>query len=224
MANGDTIRKSGSRRKDLRVCSSGFLPAKSLWTAHLPQLKVTASVRESSLCDSSLPGRPVAAFGNCLQGECQVGEKEISLSETREGVPVVAQLVKRPTVDFGSGHDLKVCDLARSQALRCQHRACLGCSLSLSLCASPLVHALSLSLSQNKEKKLKEREREREVRESSLLVLSLRSQWLWESRGPPHALGEAMWVSRRLALSPAIQTDECAVIEAFIYSREWRSG
>lgn len=33
-----------------------------------------------------------------------------------------------------------------------------------------------------------------------------------------------MWVSRRLALSPAIQMDECAVMGAFIYSREWTSG
>lgn len=37
-------------------------------------------------------------------------------------------------------------------------------------------------------------------------------------------LCRTMWVSRRLALSPDIQMDECAVMGAFIYSREWRSG
>lgn len=54
--------------------------------------------------------------------------------------------------------------------------------------------------------------------------LASRSLWLWESRGPLHTLGEAMWVSHRLAMSPAIQTDECAVMGMLIYSRKWRSG
>ena len=57
----------------------------------------------------------------------------------------VAQLVKYPTVDFVSGHDLTVRGFeARIGEMR---GTCLGFSLSLSFCLSPI---LVLSLSQNK--------------------------------------------------------------------------
>ena len=63
-----------------------------------------------------------------------------------------AQSVKRLSLDLGSG-----CDLTSSwvraphQAMHRQCRACLGFSLSLSLCRSPArAHSLSVSLSLNK--------------------------------------------------------------------------
>ena len=58
----------------------------------------------------------------------------------------MAQSVKCPTLDFGSGHDLTV----RGMEPRVEQcGTCLGFSLSLSLCPSP-AHALSLSIKINK--------------------------------------------------------------------------
>ena len=62
----------------------------------------------------------------------------------------MAQSVKRPTLDFGSSHDLEVVRLSL-----CHIRLCADSggppwdSLSLSLCPS-LTHVLSLSLKVNK--------------------------------------------------------------------------
>ena len=72
----------------------------------------------------------------------------------------MAQSVRRPTLDFSSGHDLSLWVRALPQALCCQCRACLGFSLSLSLPLSlPLTCTLSLFLflSQNKLKKKKKK-------------------------------------------------------------------
>ena len=58
----------------------------------------------------------------------------------------VGQSVKRLTLDFGSGHDLKA--MSMSIGLHTEHGACLGFSQSPSLSAPPLLtHARSLSLS-----------------------------------------------------------------------------
>ena len=57
----------------------------------------------------------------------------------------VAQSVKRLTLDFGSGHDLTVRGFKPCMGLCADSaEACLGFSLSLSLCSSP-THSLSLS-------------------------------------------------------------------------------
>ena len=57
----------------------------------------------------------------------------------------VAQLVKCLTLDFGSGHDLMVCEIEPRIRLHIGHEACLGFS-SLHLYPS-LPHSSSLSLS-----------------------------------------------------------------------------
>ena len=58
----------------------------------------------------------------------------------------LAQSVQRMTLDFSSGHNLHGSwDWALHRALRWQHRACLGFSLSLPLCPFP-IHAVSVSL------------------------------------------------------------------------------
>ena len=65
----------------------------------------------------------------------------------------VPQSVKFWTLDVGSGYDLTVRGLEPShQALRWQHRACLGFSVSHSLCPSP-AHTHVHTFSQNKERK-----------------------------------------------------------------------
>ena len=65
----------------------------------------------------------------------------------------VAQLVKHLTLGFSSGHDLMASWVQASRrALSWHHRACLGFSLSLSLCPSPTC-AISVSLKINKLKK-----------------------------------------------------------------------
>ena len=59
-----------------------------------------------------------------------------------------AKSVECPTLDFGSRHDLMVCEIgALCRALHWQSGACLGSSPSLS---ATLSLPLSLSLSQNK--------------------------------------------------------------------------
>ena len=61
----------------------------------------------------------------------------------------MAQSVKRPTLDLGSGHDLTVCEF-RSHIGLCADGVELAwgsLSLPLSLCPSLLVCAVSLSLS-----------------------------------------------------------------------------
>ena len=55
-------------------------------------------------------------------------------------------LVKRPTLDFGSGHDLMVCELEPRVSLCADSPESVWDSLSPSLSA-PLLLALSLSLS-----------------------------------------------------------------------------
>ena len=59
----------------------------------------------------------------------------------------VAQLVKHLTLDFGSGHDLRVHEIEPHIRLCTDSTEPAWDSLSLSLCPSP---AYSLSLSQNK--------------------------------------------------------------------------
>ena len=56
----------------------------------------------------------------------------------------VAQLVKHPTLGFGSGHDLMVCGFGPHIGLCADGTELAWDSVSLSLCPSP---ALSLSLS-----------------------------------------------------------------------------
>ena len=65
----------------------------------------------------------------------------------------VAQKVKHPSLDFGSGHNLTICETgALSWILHRQHGACLGFSLHLSL---PLPDLCFLSLKINKYIKIK---------------------------------------------------------------------
>ena len=67
-------------------------------------------------------------------------------SETKDGMPGgtwVAQLVKRPTLDFGSGYDLMVWEFEPCIGLRAGSVEPAWDSLSLSLCPS-------CALSQNK--------------------------------------------------------------------------
>ena len=72
-----------------------------------------------------------------------------SLKKENKGA-CVTQLGKRPTLGFGSGHDLTVsCVQASYQAPCWQSRACLGFSLSLSLSPSPTC-AVSVRLKINK--------------------------------------------------------------------------
>ena len=64
----------------------------------------------------------------------------------------MAQSVKCPTLDFHSGHDLKVHEIDPRIGLCSDSEACLGFSLFLSFSALPLltqihVHSLPLSLS-----------------------------------------------------------------------------
>ena len=59
----------------------------------------------------------------------------------------MAHLVKRPALDFGSGHDLTFCEIKPHIRLLADHSEPAWDSLSPSLSAPPL---LLLSLSQNK--------------------------------------------------------------------------
>ena len=66
----------------------------------------------------------------------------------------VAQLVERPTLDFGSGHDLKVCEISEikpelGSVLTGQNL--LGILSLLSLCPSPPILSPSLSVKINKQ-------------------------------------------------------------------------
>ena len=64
----------------------------------------------------------------------------------------MAQSVKHQTLDFGSCHDLTVCEICA------EHRACLGFSLPPSLSATPLLMcARSFSFKINIKKKKKDR-------------------------------------------------------------------
>ena len=63
----------------------------------------------------------------------------------------MAQLVKRPTVDFGSGHDLTVCEFKPHIGLCADSMKPAWDSLSPSLSALPLL-ILYLSLKINKNK------------------------------------------------------------------------
>ena len=70
----------------------------------------------------------------------------------------MAQSVKHPTLDFGSGHDLTVCEIKFNVGLCTDSKESAWDSLSASLptptllaCACTHVCALSLSLSQNKQ-------------------------------------------------------------------------
>ena len=68
----------------------------------------------------------------------------------------VAQSVKRPTLDFGSGHDLTVCEFKPRIGL-CTHSEEPALDpLSPSLCPSPACILLSLSLSLSKINKCKQ--------------------------------------------------------------------
>ena len=64
------------------------------------------------------------------------------------GTPGGAQLIKGLTLDFSSGHDLMVHEIEPHVRLCAECGACLGFSLSVSLCPSPAC-ALSLYLKVN---------------------------------------------------------------------------
>ena len=71
----------------------------------------------------------------------------------------MAQSVKHPTLDFGSGQDLMVLWIRALPRALCWWRgACLGFSLSFSLCPSPSL-AVSVSLKINKCKTKKKKKR-----------------------------------------------------------------
>ena len=59
----------------------------------------------------------------------------------------VAQLVKGPTLDFGSGHDLTVCEIEPHVGLCSVSTEPVWDSLSPSLLPPQLVHVCALSLS-----------------------------------------------------------------------------
>ena len=69
----------------------------------------------------------------------------------------VAQLVERPTLDFGSGHELTVPEIEPRVRLWADSRKLTWDSLSLSLSSPPtLTHALSLSLSLSEQINIKQ--------------------------------------------------------------------
>ena len=70
----------------------------------------------------------------------------------------MAQLVKRPTLDFGSGHDLMVGEFKPCVRLCADSVEPAWDSLSPSLCPST-AHSLSLSLKVNKLKQKRRRRR-----------------------------------------------------------------
>ena len=78
----------------------------------------------------------------------------------------MAQSIKRPTLDFGSGHNLMVCEMERRVGFYTDStaRSLLGISLSLSLpftlCLSP-THTRSLSLNKSEKKKRRNIETEK---------------------------------------------------------------
>ena len=91
---------------------------------------------------------PGCICNHCIPHCCVCSAKEtntaVSFKNGLMRVPWVAQLVKRLTLDFGSGHDLVVCEPQSHVGLRADSAEPAWDSLSLSLCPSP---ALSLSLS-----------------------------------------------------------------------------
>ena len=79
----------------------------------------------------------------------------------------MAQLVKCPTLDFSSGHDLVVCGFKPSDRLCAdisETAACFGFCLPLSLCPSP-TYALSLSLKKINKQNVKKKRTGLEDRE-----------------------------------------------------------
>ena len=64
-------------------------------------------------------------------------------NKTRQGYLMV-QSVKCPTLDFGSGHDIRVVRLAPCQALCWECSLLEILSLHLSLLPTPIIHAPSL--------------------------------------------------------------------------------
>ena len=61
----------------------------------------------------------------------------------------MAQLVKRPTLDFGSGHELMVCEMETHIRLCADSMETAWDSLSASLSAPAQLWLVSLALSQN---------------------------------------------------------------------------
>ena len=95
-----------------------------------------------------LPDSIVKAVNHTRTG-CQQ-----SIKESNFGVAGVAQFVKRPTLHFGSGHDLTVPETQPSVRLPAGHAVCLGFSLALPLpCSLPLARAPSLCVSLSKKEK-----------------------------------------------------------------------
>ena len=84
---------------------------------------------------------------NCYTKYLKIVKKN-KTKQKNNGGTWVARLVKRLTLDFGSGHDLTDREFEAHFGLCAEHRACLGVSLSLSLPLSCLCMCiLSLSLS-----------------------------------------------------------------------------
>ena len=81
--------------------------------------------------------------------QCCLEDTRLSLNTPKSGSTWAVQSVKRLTLGFGSGHDLMGSWVrALHLALHRQGGACLGFSLSLSLCPSPAC-AVSVSLKIN---------------------------------------------------------------------------
>ena len=85
-----------------------------------------------SSTEGTISTNAVSSVSGCNAGPCS----RCSLKSGGSRGAWVALLVKRPTPDFSSGHDLTIhgsWDWAPRPALHWQHGTCLGISLSLSL-------------------------------------------------------------------------------------------
>ena len=131
---------------------------------------------------------PRAATHTCMH------TYKVCITKYWSGGPWGAQLVKRLTLDFSSGHDLAFCDIELHPGLHADGTGPAWDSLSLSLCLSP-EHAHDFFLSLSLSNKLK------------IYIYWFRAKMLRILvRDPALAVASAPQVAASLCLAPGVCT------------------
>ena len=79
-----------------------------------------------------------------VENSTEFPQKKLEI-ETPHGGAWMAQLVEHLTLDFGSGHDLTICEIESCIGLSLTAWSLLGILSLISLCPSPNLCTLSLS-------------------------------------------------------------------------------